>query len=140
MSQTISTEKMKIELGTDRIVIDDKHGRNLRYLMIYHAIAVLGIAFHFLLEGITTGGITVFLTIFAVLNAIGLLFLFFKRSGKKEIELSEISSINYKKRDEREGLDIKLKNGKTRKILNLETAADEVITFFQGKSFTINRE
>lgn len=126
-------------MDAQRIIIDDKHQRNLRYLMTYNLIAVVIVAilFYTLSEQDLPAGILIALGIFGLLNLVGFLILLLKRSGQQEIGLNEIAAVTHKKNGEKEGVNIELKNGKTRKVFDLGNEVTEVLRYFKEKNIAI---
>lgn len=137
MERTLKVEKAEILLKEDKIVINDnaKKGNILRLIsssiwMLFGLISLL----RYMKtkdELLLWSGVLIGLSHFIVL-----IFTLF-RSSRAEIQITDIQSVIFKERFGRKFLDLKLKNKKIRRIVNVSPAQMELIDYFEDKGLTV---
>lgn len=137
MIKTLKLERGEISLEENKIVINDKAKRDNFSLLLLGSV---GIVFGFTSIGSylkTNDEFLLWSGLFiGVANLVILIFTVF-RSNKSKIRLEEIVEVNFRDRFGRKFIDLKLKNRRIRRVINIAPVVTEMNDYFGKKGFHV---
>lgn len=138
MGKALPLEKGEIILGEDKITILDK-AKKEKYRRITSSSIWIIYGILSVLRYMKTGDEFLLWTgsVIGLLHLAVLVYSLF-RTTKGEIDLEEIGRVIFKERNGNKFLDLKLKDGKKRRISKVESVKDELRAFFEEKKIEVH--
>jgi hypothetical protein len=134
----VALQKGSVQLTDDRIIISDKEKRLLNGRRFSSIIWIIYAVFAFMRYAQSGEEFLFWSGVIIGPAHLLVLIMLMLRSSSSEVFLSEIQAVSFKKRMGKQFLNIKLRNGRNRRISNIDPCEEPLRTYFQQKQLAVS--